>query len=279
MSFISSAFKIWDKRLQTFFCLDFIQFFSIAEFSRLIVVTRLNSRMMRSHIKLFGRICTLADSLGAIVVYWDPKKKALVPKENIVKRRSELRKKCRIQWLMILVFIITGVIQCRFHNPYLIQANWMEIIVFCVTVESLIVANFYVITCQLHAATMCKFTNGLMAFNKMLNSAIKMKPGLTQIVNVAFAHGIYMTVILVPLLLVFGFHWQNPCKPSIFGNWLIPECIGLAGEYWSYVTVPIKMFILSSNYLWWSFGTFPTALLIGGIGIIFTGILNESLQS
>lgn len=47
---------------------------------------------------------------------------------------------------------------------------------------------------------------------------------LIEKLNMLCAAGVFITSIIFPPLFFYGLHWTNPCKPSLIGFWLLPEC-------------------------------------------------------
>ncbi|CAL8126948.1 unnamed protein product [Orchesella dallaii] len=39
-----------------------------------------------------------------------------------------------------------------------------------------------------------------------------------------FAWGLFLFFRAVPPMMIFGFHWKNPCRPIILAWWTLPEC-------------------------------------------------------
>lgn len=91
------------------------------------------------------------------------------------------------------------------------------------------------------------YTNGLMDFiNKHLRWRTHDNNGLIEQLNIVFACGTWFTSVLLPPAIVFVFHWSNPCKVSLFGYWVIPECNGVISA-WANFPIKCLVFVLGNQ--------------------------------
>ncbi|CAL8121576.1 unnamed protein product [Orchesella dallaii] len=77
-------------------------------------------------------------------------------------------------------------------------------------------------------------------------------------VNLAYAWVWYVTISITPTVMVIGLHWKNPCRSTLLGGWLLPECRttqddaitkGIFHMVWRFLS---KTVVLVINHLLWS---------------------------
>lgn len=99
-----------------------------------------------------------------------------------------------------------------------------------------------------------------------------------ELLNVLFAHAMYITSIILPIGFVYGLHWMDPCKPSLAGYWLIGECSENALHSPLSVCPFTKITILLLNHWAWQFGYSITIFVIAGIQILCAMSLQSYLR-
>lgn len=95
--------------------------------------------------------------------------------------------------------------------------------------------------------------------------------------NVAIACGVCFGSIFGAFALVFGLHWGSPCKASLFGYWIIPECNG-SGVESSLSNNFLKFAVMFVNYLIFCFGSQASVQVIGILQCLGTTILLDCLK-
>lgn len=91
---------------------------------------------------------------------------------------------------------------------------------------------------------------------------IKKPLPLRDKINLVFVWCIIFSALTYPTVFVYGFHWKNPCKPSLVGYWLIEECYSdryksyQFKEMWNIFT---KFSVLTMNQWMWTYALHTTA--------------------
>lgn len=91
-------------------------------------------------------------------------------------------------------------------------------------------------------------------------------------INIIFAYAAFATGYLAPIGIVYGLHWRNPCKSSLIGNWLIPQCCGhflAPGLPYDVANSTMEWVILLINHWMWTFWGF-TASFVSAILLTFS---------
>jgi len=130
---------------------------------------------------------------------------------------------------------------------------------------------FYVFVNCKNTIDIVSYVHGL--FQQSLDKPSKIT-GHWQLLNMIFAWLLYVSLRLTPTLFVFGFHWNNPCKNTLFGWWMIPECYSKWKEFeqisvvvYAFMKV-VKLGVLSLNHLILSKGYSAVAFGVGGLNIL-----------
>lgn len=90
----------------------------------------------------------------------------------------------------------------------------------------------------------------------------------------------FLVISTFGLTFVVGMHLANPCKTSLAGYWLLPQCqcgfgqvevsSTLSQYFWKVGSALAKLFVIGVN-AWMSFmGEFPTTFMVGNVQILAT---------
>ncbi len=89
--------------------------------------------------------------------------------------------------------------------------------------------------------------------------AIRTKPAINSVtildrLNILFIFILLLTTVAFPPLFVLGFHWANPCKPSLIGYFIISECYSNIKSYqWfseEVISNVIVKFLVFAGNMW-----------------------------
>ncbi len=141
----------------------------------------------------------------------------------------------------------------------------------------------WLINCRTLSNNIVYFVNNVFSFQKKVgvtSSTISVftMPLLGQL-NFLTAIGITFSCILFPIVFVYGFHWSNPCKPSLVGFQFLEYCRENQGEPGKeLLNTLVKVSVLSLNYvslaIGFSLNTFYTAIIL----ILCTHCITSYLQ-
>lgn len=108
------------------------------------------------------------------------------------------------------------------------------------------------------------------------------KNSLTEFLNLSFVPMLLISCSVFPPVYVLGLHWYKPCKPSLIGYFILPECFNSqTHEVWNILhtifAVSSKFTISLMNiWLWW-FGLFGTVFIFNAFHIIGTIIFRHNI--
>lgn len=203
--------------------------------------------ILAQNLRLFGKLCWLASSLRILRIAFDSQLKIVrISHDSGNKPWSAVS-----QFLFIMNVIYT--LQCILKT----KGTQMESVMSWAFFLLLLLCLIYLHELGRKSVEIQHLLNFLFQLDhilpelyspKRLSFAIKM--------NIAFIQCDVMTAIVFPIIVVYGFHWGNPCKASLVGYWLLPKCNShLELSRFSYPRVlnyAIKLFIFLTNHLIWA---------------------------
>lgn len=232
--------------------------------------------MLERNISLFNRMCWVSESLGSVLVHWDPGLKKLMPAPNFSTKAKKHKTKCNLYLLCISLFGFSSIyVEITKEKTHVV--GWSDYMLFSVVVLTSFGCYFCLVSFRKNTIVACQFVNGLLDFTKH-GSGCKSKLGLIATINHYATHVIYLSIIGIPIVMLYGLHLLNPCKPVIAGYWLLPECSVLIpekkSESWYIVSWIGKVILLMANHLMLAFGL--NFWCVAGCGLSILG--SESLQ-
>lgn len=153
------------------------------------------------------------------------------------------------------------------------SANFFDRILYGITLMVLLPSHSILYTCDKQAQKICVLFNGILRFSANHKNQKSQKPKILVKLCISIAYILPLAAILSPFILVIGFHWQNPCKPSILGYWLLEQCSKVPtpiqeSSYRALASVITKVIVFGINTWTWLFGTVAVFVFIGGIQMI-----------
>ncbi len=233
--------------------------------------------MILQNISLFSLTVRIAQSLGSILLRWNIKTQKMNLVSNYSHKNKKLKQKLVIQAVLLLIMAFQGI----FLMPAFQQTKSYNFIVKIVYGFGLVIfsTHFQVQVCLRQATNICLYVNGILQFQtKYRNIATNGISGpmftrplsLIERMNVFYAYAYCPSMLCLPIAYIYGLHWMDPCKPSIIGYWLIPEC----GTYWNsgnwIWSFSGKLVVFVINHWTWSFSLNVSTLVICGIQILCT---------
>jgi len=136
------------------------------------------------------------------------------------------------------------------------------------------------------------YINGLFQLNetdsKMIPTGIKEKTlnhTTLEKLNLLLAQALKVSVIVLPPVFVYGLHFINPCKVSLVGSILIPQCrdggedlSSSNGLLKALVNVFVKFSLLLVNHYMLAIGLFVAILMVCWIWILGIVLLRQQLS-
>lgn len=230
--------------------------------------------MLEENLNFFALICRTA--MGGVVVHWDSKNHKLLTVGNLRNQLKRHKWKCTIYILYVLLLIV------QYYTITYCTNQWTDSIVFGVTLVSNVTSCMCSISLQKNASASCTFVNGLLSFAR-IHKHVKSHSNrnYSEILSLCLAKILYLSILLFPLINVFGLHWSNPCKPAIAGYWLIGQCRIVGGYkdlYFDIISGVQKVFVLIVNYFIWMFGMKNLILACCGLLILCPHSLQDGLK-
>ncbi|CAL8132212.1 unnamed protein product [Orchesella dallaii] len=143
-----------------------------------------------------------------------------------------------------------------------------------ILVATLTETSFYRNLVQIKMMEMVSYMNGLFHTKQTKKTTAVNRSSLAK-VNMVFS---WMAFLSGPMFPAFqgAFHWQFPCKYSLAGYWIIPEClINQPTFYWANIFV--KVTVLALNFIVWEFGVTVSLFVISIIQTVCSSRLRELL--
>lgn len=230
--------------------------------------------MFIKHLKLFERGFQLSKFLGGVCIQWNKKQKVLFIPENHQKQRKSNCRKVYLHGLLTTVFMVQG-----FYNFHLFNAEnkftWADKFLWGMVVIFMVTGNLWVRVTRKHESTIILYINGLLGFEKAyLKKSTNTKIPALASMNLFLGYSEYITFIVLPPVFLYGVHFQNICKPTIVGYWILPECYNNAHTDLLAAVVArlLKLFVLATNHWMLAFGLNIAGLV--GCGLMILCILS-----
>lgn len=121
------------------------------------------------------------------------------------------------------------------------------------------------------------FINGIIEFSEKYQDEIQSyaattKTTLLEKISTGYSFGLFPALFFTPINFYYGIHWESPCKPSLAGYWLLPECSALTwnsvliqGSLQNYLGIGFKFRIFLFNQWAMSFGLYLCLFIVTGL--------------
>lgn len=234
--------------------------------------------MLEKHSLFFTVCCFLAESTGSTCLHWDRKSSRIGFQINIKKKKKILKIKTFLHGFLTGTMLAGGVYKLIFAKkenihpgePFLFGYGFLCMIWFHVLLQSL----------RIKATEVCQYINGIFQLaNTFRPMNLKSKYPLIIRINVVYAYVTCYFYTTFPMCTVYGLHWMQPCKSSLIGYWILPECSDNYLGNWSGAYNVLKILVFLLNHYMWSIGCHAGALSLCGILIMCTVTLWDYLRS
>ncbi|CAL8121578.1 unnamed protein product [Orchesella dallaii] len=148
------------------------------------------------------------------------------------------------------------------------------------------VVSMYIRICYGKSKEIVLYINGLL---QLSNKVFWKDRTLVEHLNFAFAWVLYPSIVLAPTFLVILMHWNNPCRSTLLGSWLLSECRSVSVELenenttlrfinraWAMLS---KIFVLMVNHVILSKGCSATLFCMVVLNILCMLKLHDHLKS
>lgn len=194
----------------------------------------------------------LCRSMG---LHWNMPFKVSTRTQTLIPGSVIHKKLLRRQCILYATLIITLLLQ-NMRGDSTINSTILEkfLTVFVVTAHTTFVVHLTALINK--SEEIILYINGLLNFLQKFPVLVNMKRStlLIEGVNVLFAVGVFFNVNATGVILIYLFHWVNPCKGSLIGYWLLVECSNGDSLETPWMQIIPKGGLLLGNHLLWNFG-------------------------
>lgn len=230
-----------------------------------------NLLVLQEHFKFISSSFKFSDKFGTLSIHWNNQN----PKAVLGSKSESAILKHRRHFVRIYMclFVTVGLL-C--HKKYHIGDFNNTIISACFIVMYFAALTHMQAVCT-HGSEICQYINGNMSF-----SDSKTVPGTTKVsfitkISVIFAYSLLPIICFFPILFVYGLHMLSPCKTSLLGYWLLPECRSC--NYSALINGALKLTLFFCNhYIWlYLYSCVPADLgvVVFLCSVSFTGNINQ----
>lgn len=237
---------------------------------------------MERHSKFLLLSFKVANQFNSVLIKWDPKAQRMSVSSSYAYQKS-MKYKRLLHDAFTFVHVAGGVFSLALGAVDVKNTSNL-ILLFLSLITSITGYNFQSVL-QRNAHEFCVFVNGLGILSKNLKSN-PTKLNLLTALNEIVAYMLLLSAILHVPTIVFGFHFLNPCKPSLMGYWLLPQCWStqcssaknVTNTLLSVVALFQKILLLVTNYWMVGFGINAGPLAVGYLMILCTVSLHDCLN-
>lgn len=229
--------------------------------------------MLHSHLKYFGVTVFISQILRSVLFDWDPRERKLSAKPNLQKRNRCLVRKLWIHMFAIIVMGFQGIYDFSMNSEHAFTDKFIYGFGYLYIFSS----HFQLQVCRVNVEALCLYVNGILDFGR--NYPLQRRQLLfIEKLNVYFAKAFCSSVMTLPVSYIYGLHWNDPCKPSIIGSFLLRQCRNL-GQYETGLDQIAKVLVFLGNHWIWAFTLNVSLFVVSGIQVLCTLSLRGYLKT
>lgn len=197
------------------------------------------------HPKLFSSQCRLVSCVHLIPIKFDSNSK-IVSLRKKSGRASEWRRNIATFFVLLLST------QCIFKE----KESPAEGVLAWIGLSMMLAGQAYIAEVTSKSSEIVLLSNSLFQFDSLHPATAK--PGsvsMRNIMDLAIVYGTFISAVGIPIIFVQGLHWMNPCKASLSGYWMIPECTGISANpslFYGVINFLLKFLVIIINQWIWS---------------------------
>lgn len=226
--------------------------------------------MLSNHLGLLAASFKLTDIYKCMNVHWNKRHHLLTSGCSIENQR--------IQRNIRLYFIVLGFFAGTNHY-FAGHATFLQKFLLAFEVIALTGLLIHMEALRSHAGELCLYVNGLLKFpnNNSFGSQTSFKKlSILDKLNIVFAYILPPMTMLLPICFVYGLHLLNPCKASLLGYWMLPECQSCGGRT-VFGRIIKSVVIVCNHALWMKISSIVPADL-GGLIILGSLAFRSNLK-
>lgn len=213
--------------------------------------------------KLFSYFCSLLSRVGIIPIKFHSISRRT---ELTFKQSAKIRINIRFHTVLVIIVIIQALLK---NNKFSLQGVqvWVGVMI-------QFFAHVFVHEQVKKGQDITNFCNALFQFDEiygtmqLMENRVPFRIWLIMIMG----YSIVISTIAIPLGFVYGLHWMNPCKASLVGYWLLPECYGRMS------TFSIKLAMMLLNHWMVSMSIHSAGFLVSVLTTMSVGSIQQFIQ-
>lgn len=228
-----------------------------------------NEMALLQHSKLFDLLCRISTNLEILPVIWNFKNFTLTfPKTlEFQKKFDRVCKNTNIHllYMMIILCQVFYFRNCNFSS----SSKFIDLVLYGRTVFGELETHAFMVTVLNEPIILRFYVNGIVQICRKTKPFRKSHNSLIRKLNFAFAYTLVPGCAVMHFIYIYGMHFISPCKPSLTGYKLIPECHSFENEFvagffhiWS---LPIKLIILGLNFWALGLGVYMATFVVSGV--------------
>lgn len=220
---------------------------------------------------LFSNLCKLVSGIGIFPIKCYPgSRKVILSKPG----KGKSRRLNLTTFLVVIYFF-----QCVLKN----NASFMESVISWIGLSMLLVCQVYLPEQSKKADVISLLAKSLFQFDS-LYPVLEKQGHISWKTkwNITYVYATFVSAAVLPIGFAHGLHWMNPCKASLPGFWLLPECHGVCAynvhPFFRGVFFLIKCFAILMTHWLWSIYINSAAFCTGAINTMFVASIHQFIE-
>lgn len=233
--------------------------------------------MYQKYISIFSFLCNYASIPGSIMFLWDPKHQKLFVPGDFQQSEKRMNIKCLLHTTATISYVIGG----TYH--FLVESSndikWIDVFLFANGFINIGWGTFCLNALRKHVNEICSFVNSLEF--ELDTSIIYTKTTVLEYIVLLYCKQMPLSGITIPFAFIYGFHYFQPCRPSISGYFLIPECLSVDNSLAYFGTIGAKLgklLVFLWNHWAWTTGLHAGTFVYCGLLVVGSLSLRTDLK-
>lgn len=224
---------------------------------------------LSNHQTYISRSIKLAHLHHSLSLKWDEKHSRVLlgsPTEN-----KNITQKGIIIRICVIIFMGIGIIFSKKQSIFEVVILVYELVMLNACLTQMQAFNK-------HASEINQYINGHLSFPKprsCLNVQMRRFSFIT-LSGLLFAYSLFPLFVFLGLGCAYGLHLFNPCKTTLLGYWLLPECYN--GHFNPFVNFVTKVIVFVTNHLIWSYTLSGIMIEIGVVILLGSMSFSDNLR-
>lgn len=154
---------------------------------------------------------------------YNPKPLKLSPKSQSQRQFTLRQFRCWLHTFFTFVLLCQCIFK-TFPNTNQNNLDFLNSIMGWLIFVLMAVCTFVLHTCLNKCSELKLFLNGLVDLSNKSTLITRTPSNFSELLEYLLVPLSLLCGLILPPFIVFGFHWQNPCKTSLIGYFLLEEC-------------------------------------------------------